>query len=329
MTRMTSREGTYSSPVFSHDFDKFAANFVSWTSLSELYLCDSGGAGEEKVITDSHPGTFEEVNKLTPQLFEYTNRHGHTIRGFLFHPPGWKKSDKRPLMINVYGGPLVTRKNVTDGTFSAASYLFNMYLSYKYGYVTATIDPRGMSGYGGVFESANWEQAGKPQVEDLTDGVKFLIENHGVDPEKVGINGWSFGGFQTQMCMYTAPDVFKLGIAGAGPTEWQNYNTWYTNVMIADSPLDNPEVLDEYSLTRVAKNLEGPLMLLHGVEDTNVLFQDTMHVYRKLLQAGKGPLVELVIDPTGGHGLGGDIKTKDRYQIYEAFLMKHWGPYGG
>jgi dipeptidyl aminopeptidase/acylaminoacyl peptidase len=68
-------------------------------------------------------------------------------------------------------------------------------------------------------------------------------------------------------------------------------------------------------------------MLLHGMEDTNVLFQDTIKVYQELLKAGKGPLVELVVDPTGGHGLGGDIKTKDRYAIYEGFLRRMWGPY--
>ena len=157
--------------------------------------------------------------------------------------------------------------------------------------------------------------------------MRYLIDNHGVDADKVGLNGWSFGGFQTQHAMYTAPDVFRLGIAGAGPTEWQNYNTWYANTFVGDSPLGDPTELDQYSLTRLAKNLEGPLLLLHGMEDTNVLFQDTVFVYRELLNYGKGPLVELVVDPTGGHGLGGDIETLDRYQIYEAFLMKHWGPY--
>jgi dipeptidyl aminopeptidase/acylaminoacyl peptidase len=200
-----------------------------------------------------------------------------------------------------------------------------MYMAQKHGYITCTIDPRGMSGYGGLFESSNWEQPGKPQVEDLTDGVKYLIANMGADSKKVGIYGWSFGGFQTQMCMYTAPDVFTLGIAGAGPTEWQNYNTWYTGGVIGFSRVGKPEDLDKYSLTKLAKNLKGPLMLLHGMEDTNVLFQDTVKVYQALLKAGKGPLVELVVDPTGGHGLGGDIKAKDQYLIYEGFLLRRWG----
>lgn len=245
----------------------------------------------------------------------------------MFLPPGFKKEDKRPLFIYVYGGPLTDSYSVTDGSFNSSGYLFNMYLSYVHGYVTATIDPRGQSGYGEVFGKANWEAPGVAQVEDLSDGVKYLIDNYGVDSKKVGINGWSFGGFQTQMCMYTAPDVFTLGIAGAGPTEWQNYNTWYTGGVIGNSRDGKPEDLDKYSLTYLAKNLKSPLMLLHGVEDTNVLYQDTIKVYRKLLQYGLGSLVELVIDPTGGHGLGGDINNKDRHAIYLSFILRHWGSF--
>lgn len=323
MKRLTERVGSYGDPEISHDMKKFATSFKSWNALSELFVINPGH--ETPITNNSHSEEFWKLNKILPELFEYKNRHGNTIRGIIYHPPGWKKTDKRPLMIYVYGGPLGTAKDVVSGNFN----LFNMYLAYKHGYVTVSIDPRGMSGYGALFERANWEAPGEAQVEDLTDGVKYLIENHGVDPEKVGINGWSFGGFQTLMCMLTAPDVFKLGIAGAGPTEWHNYNTWYTGNVIGKWKPDKKDEaeLERHSILKYAKNLRGHLLLLHGVEDTNVLFQDTVKMYQAFLRAGKGPLVEIVIDPTGGHGLGGDIKTVDRLEIYEAFLMKHWGSY--
>jgi dipeptidyl aminopeptidase/acylaminoacyl peptidase len=195
--------------------------------------------------------------------------------------------------------------------------------------MVVTIDPRGQSGYGAAFGKANWEHPGVAQVEDLTDGVKYLRDTYNVDAKKVAVSGWSFGGFQTQMCMYTAPDVFTLGIAGAGPVEWQNYNNWYSGGVIGKSkPSTNPPDLDKYSLTKLAKNLKSPLMLLHGMEDTNVLFQDTVHVYQELLRWGKGDLVELVLDPTGDHGMGGDLNTRDRLAIYIRFMEKWWGPLG-
>jgi dipeptidyl aminopeptidase/acylaminoacyl peptidase len=194
----------------------------------------------------------------------------------------------------------------------------------NHGYVAVTIDPRGASGYGAVFEKANFEQVGKPQTEDLVDGARWLVKHHGVDEKKMAMHGWSFGGFQTQMVMYTEPDVFAVGIAGAGPTEWHNYNSWYsTGTIGANNP--GRTDLEKYSLLPLAKNLKGKLLLVHGVEDSNVLYQDTVRVYRELLKADKEVNVELFIDPTGGHGLGGDVKSIGRYRKYEDFILRHLG----
>jgi dipeptidyl-peptidase-4 len=320
--RLSRWAGNYGDPETDDNLERAAMSFNSWEKpLAELFILDAKDGGGETQVTQSHREGFDKLYKIKPKLFTYKNRNGQTIWGYMYLPPNWSKSQKRPLMIDVYGGPLTTGKSVVEGGVS----LFQMWRSYAMGYIGVTIDPRGQSGYGAVFGNANWDAPGKAQVEDLSDGVKWLIENYNVDPAKVGVNGWSFGGFQTQMCMYTAPDVFTLGIAGAGPTEWQNYNNWYSGGVIGDSRTGKPEDLDKYSLTNLAKNLRSPLMLLHGVEDTNVLFQDTVKVYRKLLQYGKGGLVELVIDPTGGHGMGGDMSGRDHCSIFTAFLLKHWG----
>jgi len=324
--RITTQTGHYGTPYPNNALSSFAVTRASWSSPQEMYLVEPEKDREQR-LTKSHRDSWAKTMKLQPQLFRYQNRHGQNVHGYMFLPKGWKKSDKRPLMIYVYGGPLGMGKSVEDGTFNSSATMFNEFLTYEHGFVTVTIDPRGQTGYGSAFGKANWEKPGVAQVEDLVDGVKFLINNYGVDPEKVAINGWSFGGFQTQMCLYSAPDVFTLGIAGAGPTEWQNYNTWYSGGVIGPSRIGNPDDLDKYSLTKLAKNLRSPLLLLHGVEDTNVLFQDTIKVYQALLQAGKGPLVELAIDPTGGHGMGGDMNTRDRHAIYLAFILKHWGRY--
>ncbi len=328
MERVSQQSGNYSNPEPNHHFTAVAVSFASWTHPTETYLLSLNRRQEEVALTQSHSETFQKVNKLVPTLFTYQNRHGHTIYGFMFLPPDWKPTEQRPLMIYVYGGPLGTGRSVVDGTFNSEAYWFHLYLAYNYGYICITVDPRGQSGYGAVFGKANWEQPGKPQVEDLVDAVKYFKEKYNIDPQKVGVHGWSFGGFQTQMCLYTEPEVFTLGIAGAGPTEWLNYNTWYTGGVIAETPAKNAQEWQEkFSLLPLTKNLKSPLLLVHGLEDTNVLFQDTMKVYRELLRNGKGPLVELVVDPTGGHGLGGDIRTLQRFLIYEAFIKKHWGPY--
>lgn len=322
MQRISKDDGTYSSVAVSNDGKRMLANFVTYGKLTNLIQQDE--ANEAKTLTDSHTEIAKHFTKAVPEFFEYKNRHGHVIKGMAFKPDGWKKEDKHPLLIYVYGGPLGTRKSVVDGSYSSSAYFFNSYMAKKHDYITVVIDPRGQSGYGGVFEKANFEQAGKPQVEDLVDGVKYLTKEMNVDDQRVGIFGWSFGGFQTQMCLYTAPKVFQVGMAGAGPTEWENYNSWYATGTIGPSSTDKPDQ-QKYSLLPLAKNLEGKLLLVHGMEDTNVLFQDTVKVYRELLKAGKEVNVELFLDPTGGHGLGGDIKRVNRYRKYEDFLLRTLG----
>ncbi len=321
LRRLNDAAGVYDGAAVNGDGSAALANYSHYGALKELVLLRGG---EGKSLTDSHPARAKALTSMTPEFFSFENRHGHEIHGHVYKPEGWKADDKRPLLLYVYGGPLGTRKQVVDGSFHSASFFFGQYMAREHGWVTCTIDPRGMSGYGGMFEKANFEQVGKPQVEDLTDGVRHMIEHYGVDPEKVAMHGWSFGGFQTQMCMYTAPDVFKVGIAGAGPTEWENYNSWYSTGTIGKSREGKTD-LAKYSLLPLAKKLEGHLLLVHGMEDSNVLYQDTVRVYRELLKADKETLVELFLDPTGGHGLGGDVTTLRRYRKYEEFLVRHLG----
>lgn len=323
MKRVTTEEGNYGAPTVSHDTNRMVATFANWSNPRENYVFD--GSRQKQLTVSFDPSKFAAVNKLKPQLVEFKNRHGQTIHGFMFLPPGYKKEDKRPCMVYTYGGPLGSGNTVEDGAFASTEYLLNMYLAYALGYVTIAIDPRGSSGYGAAFVRSNFGHVGEVQNEDLVDCAKFMQSQYGVDPQRMALNGWSFGGWQTQYTMYHDPDVFTLGIAGAGPTEWQNYNQWYTQETIAIQPEGKVDELDKFSLTKVAMNLKHPILLLHGMDDDNVLFVHTVNVYRVLCQYGLAPLVELVLDPTGSHGLGGDITGRDRLAIYVNFLLKHWG----
>lgn len=325
MKALTNVKGNYSDVSISQDGTKMLGNYSTFGKLKELVRVDQNEKKRAfKVLTDSHSEKAKEITKPKPAFFSFKNRHGQLLHGTIFKPTGWKKTDKRPCLIYVYGGPLGTRHMVVDGSYSSDSYFFAYYMAHVHGYVTVTIDPRGQSGYGALFEKSNFKQVGKPQVEDLVDGARFLVKNYGVDEKKIGLHGWSFGGFQTQMCLYTEPDVFAAGIAGAGPTEWENYNKWYSTGTIDRS---KPGKLDQkaYSLLPLAKNLKAKLLLVHGMEDSNVLYQDTVRVYRELIKAGKETLVELFLDPTGGHGLGGDVKRLGKYRKYEEFLVRTLG----
>jgi len=323
MTRLSQEDGYYADAAVSPDGTKVLANFTRYGAPRELVFIDTESDKQTK-LTDSHPPAAHEHTKARPKFFSYQNRHEQEIHGFMFKPDDPNDLEKPPLLIYIYGGPLGTRKSVVEGYYQSSAYFFAHYMAKKHGYVTCTIDPRGNSGYGGLFEKANFDQVGKPQVEDIVDGVKYFTKNHNVDPNRVAIHGWSFGGFQTQMCLYTEPDVFAAGIAGAGPTEWENYNSWYTSGTIGISKPASAE-LKKFSLLPLAKGLKAKLLLVHGMEDSNVLYQDTVRMYRELIKAGKETLVELFLDPTGGHGLGGDIKNLSRFRKYEEFLLRTVG----
>jgi len=305
-----------------------AAVAGDWAHLPELKLIKgqppAAGAEPGRVLTSSHDPAWAQVNVLQPERFSFRNRHGDSIPAYVFKPAGWQPSDRRAGIVYVYGGPLNDRHLVETDSFQNTGYLFAMYMAVKWGYVTVTVDPRGHSNYGERFADANWQQPGQPQAEDLEDLVDYMKRELGVDGSRIGLNGWSFGGFQTQYTLYTKPDLFAAGIAGAGPTEWENYNSWYSGRTIG--PVDRTKpVLRQYSLLPLARQLKKPLLLVHGMQDPNVLYQDTVNVYRALLESGKEGLVELFLDPDGVHALGGAVKPVGQHRKYEAFWLHHLG----
>ncbi len=302
---------------------RFAAAVAGhWGARPELKLLPSSGPA--RVLTQSHDPQVAQIDRLRPERFSFKNRHGDTLHAYLFKPPGWQASDRRPAVVYVYGGPLNDRHIVETDSFQGTGYLFGQYMALNHGYVMVSIDTRGHSNYGERFAGANWEQVGRPQTEDLEDLHKELVKNWGVDGARVGLNGWSFGGFQTQFTMYTQPELFAAGIAGAGPTEWENYNSWYSGRTIGKVDRSKPN-LRKYSLLPLAAGLKKPLLLVHGMMDPNVLYQDTVNVYRLLLESGKAALVDLFLDPDGEHAMGGAVKPAAWHRKYEAFWLDKLG----
>jgi dipeptidyl aminopeptidase/acylaminoacyl peptidase len=301
-----------------------SANAGNWAQRPELKLLATDGKTVPRTLTDSTDKAWGQLKLLQPERFAFTNRHGDRIEAYVFKPAGWRATDKRPGIVYVYGGPLNDRHIVEVDSFQNTAYLFGQYMAAKHGYVTVAVDPRGHSNYGRKFSDANWERPGEPQAEDLEDLAKLLPAQYGVDPARIGLNGWSFGGFQTQYTMYTRPDLFAAGIAGAGPTEWENYNSWYSGRTIGKVDRSKPN-LRKFSLLPLARGLKKPLLLVHGMQDPNVLYQDTVNVYRELLDSGKESLVELFLDPDGVHALGGVVKPAGWHRKYEAFWLRNLG----
>lgn len=314
--------GVHSSNAVSHNGEWLASVFGNWEKPNELYIKNIADR-ETMILTKSHNPEWKKLNYIKPELFQYKNRHGNTIRGMMFKPEGWKAEEKRAAIVYLYGGPLGRSHTIMTSRISTLSYMFQMIMAAKHGFVTINIDPRGQSGYGRKFNEANFKNPGESQTEDLEDLVKEIKKGgFGVDTSRIGLHGWSFGGYQTLYTMFRSPDTFACGISAAPPTQWENYNSWYTGATIGESKRGKMN-LRKYSLLPMAKNLKNPLLLVHGMMDKNVLYQDTVNVYRALLKAGKETIVDLFLDPDGGHGLGGSVKNKGTYKKFESWFVKN------
>ena len=316
--------GAHRQTAVSDDGKYIASVYGNWNKPPELYFINVLD-GNSKLLTKSHDYIeFARINLIKPELFTYKNRHEDTIHGMIFKPKGWKSTDKRPCIIYLYGGPLGRRHTVEVDNFSRLSYFFQMFMALKYGYVAIDIDPRGQSGYGKYFNEANFEHPGKPQTEDLEDLVKHIKKGFGIDIGRLGLHGWSFGGFQTLYTMLNSPETFACGISAAPPTQWENYNSWYTAATIGKS-VRGKLTMRKYSLIPLAKNLKRPILLVHGMVDPNVLYQDTVNMYRAFLETGKENLVDLFLDPEGKHGLGGVVKDKSTFKKFSTWFYCHLG----
>lgn len=308
-----SRNGTWLASNYGH--------FGEWSELNVKKVKEQ----RHRVLTESHDPAWKKIrDAVVPELFNYPNRHGDVIHGLVFRPEGWKPEDSRPAIVYMYGGPLGRSHSVEVDTTHRLAYLFQLYMTWKHGYVTVVVDPRGQSGYGRRFQEANWKDPGKAQTEDLEDLVTLMGKDWGVDQKHIGLHGWSFGGFQTLYTLFHSPETFACGIATASPTQWENYNSWYSASTIDASERGKP-TLSRHSLIPWARYLRRPLLLVHGMLDDNVLYQDTVNVYRALLESGKETLVDLFLDPDGDHGLGGAVKNWTVFRKYESWFLRNLG----
>jgi len=240
---------------------------------------------------------------------------GATLYAQLLKPANFDPTKKYPVIVDVYGGPHV---QLVQKQWAGAS-LYEQLLAQN-GFLVWTLDNRGSWGRGHAWESAIFENMGKHELEDQLTGVNYLKSLPYVDGSRIGIRGWSYGGYMTLYALTHAPDVFKCGSAGAPVTDWKFYDSIYTERYMR-TPKENPEGYKSSSPLEAAANLKAHVLILHGTSDDNVHLQNTIDFLNALINAGK--TYEFHLQPGQKHGFGGDApRTARDERILEFF--KEW-----
>jgi len=271
----------------------------TWSNLSEpprsvLHSGDGAGLG---IYREPDRSALDEYEILPTEIVPFTTPDGVTLYGRLIKPAGYERGKRYPVIVSIYGGPGVGLP-VHDAW---PGINIDQVLAQK-GYVVWQCENRGGEGRGHDFETAIYHKLGVIELADQVAGVRHLIAMGIADPERIGIHGWSYGGFMTVNAMLNAADVFKAGFAGAPVTSWINYDTIYTERYMG-LPKDNPDGYRDAALPLKAKNLKGRLMLVHNFEDDNVLFQNSIQLTSALQLAGKQ--FEYMLYPQKTHAVSG------------------------
>jgi dipeptidyl-peptidase-4 len=297
--RITQGAGTHSismSPTMEFYLDSFSS--VTEPTRRTLHVIDGA---EWSVYRPADRRWTDEYEVLPAELVNFKGSDGTLFYGNLIKPANFQAGQKYPLVVMVYGGP---GAQSVRNSWAGASW--EQVLARR-GFVVWQMDNRGSAGRGHAFEAPIYHRTGKTELADQLEGIRYVIAQGFVDPARVGIYGWSYGGYMTLYSLLNAPDVFRAGIAGAPVTSWRNYDTIYTERYMG-LPSENAEGYRASSPIEYADKLKSRLLMLHNIEDDNVLFQNTLQMVEAFEQAGK--LFDQVIFPQKTHGVGGPMRRE-------------------
>jgi dipeptidyl-peptidase-4 len=292
MQRLTTEPGMHGI-VMDRDCTRFVDEASALTHPTKLTIFSLQGDAPEdigEIAVDPDP-RVEALQLEPPELVTLTTRDGTTLHGSLYAPAG---EGPFPTIVSVYGGPHAQRVQDSWGQTvdMRAQYLRGL------GYLVFKLDNRGSARRGLAFEGAIKHDMGNLEVRDQVEGVQWLAAQGLADPERVGIYGWSYGGYMSAMALVRAPDTFKVAVAGAPVTHWDGYDTHYTERYMG-TPQSNPEGYAASAVMTHVDALRGKLMLVHGGIDENVHFRHTARLINALVAARKD--YDLLLFPDERH----------------------------
>lgn len=305
--KLSKQVGT-NAATFSPNFEFFINTYSSVTTPTQYSLNSAKDGVQVQMIVENSALT-EKLKKYdlpTKEFFVLTTEKGHQLNAWMIKPKDFDATKKYPVFMYQYSGP--GSQQVANDWLDTNDYWFMMLA--QQGYITVCVDGRGTGFKGAAFKKCTQKELGKFEVEDQIDAAKVLGTYAYVDKTRIGIFGWSFGGFMASNCLFKGADVFKMAIAVAPVTNWRFYDSIYTERYM-QTPQENASGYDDNSPINHVSKLKGSFLLVHGTADDNVHVQNSMQMIEALVQANKQ--FDWAIYPDKNHGIFGG---KTRIQLF-------------
>ena len=318
LKRISQRSG-FHNIVFSQDASVYIDSYSTINSPAQVSLHRADGERitwlNENTVDAQHPLYAYQDQWVKPEISSFKAQDGTELYYRLYKPQDL--SVKHPVIVYVYGGPHA--QQVTNSWAGNRGLLFQYWVNK--GYVVFTVDNRGSNYRGKAFEDPIYQKMGSIEVADQIEGVKFLRQLPYVDANRIGVYGHSYGGYMALMSMFKAGDYFQAGVAGAPVTDWELYDTHYTERYMGD-PRSDKDAYVASSVFPYAKDLKGDLLIYHGMADDNVLFTNSTKLY-KHLQDLAIPF-ESMDYPGKKHSINGKNTSIHLYKTVTNFFNKHF-----
>lgn len=319
LVQITSMKGG-NEVTLSPDEKWLAINYSYMDKPWELYIQPNKPGAKAVQITKSTSAEFDSYKWRQPDLVSFKNRYGDDVYARVY--PAANPHPNKPAVVFVHGAGYLQNVHYWWSQYFR-EFMFNNMLADN-GYTVIDIDYTASSGYGRNHRTGIYRHMGGKDLTDQVDGVKMLVEKYGVNPKNVGLYGGSYGGFITLMGLFNASETFRAGAALRSVTDWAHYNHGYTS-NILNEPFNDPEAYKKSSPIYFADKLKGDLVMLHGMVDVNVHFQDIVRLSQRFIELGKDNW-ELAVYPVEDHGFVEPSSWTDEYKrifkLFETTLKK-------
>ena len=311
--KLSTQEGTNTAD-FSKGF-KYYINFYSSVTVPTLVTLHNSKGKQVRVLEDNArlKETVAGYNMPQREFFTFITSEGVTLNGYMVKPLNFDANTKYPVMMYQYSGP------GSQSVLNRWRIGWDEYLATN-GYLVVCVDGRGTGGRGEAFKKMTYGQLGYYESIDQIEAAKYLQTLSYVEPSRIGIWGWSYGGYMSSLCLFKGADVFRMAIAVAPVTNWRYYDSIYTERYMG-LPQDNPTGYDNNSPINHVEKLKGKLLIVHGTGDDNVHVQNSVEMIEKLVQANKP--FDMMFYPDKNHGIYGGNTTMHLYNLMDSYIKEN------